>query len=106
MNRLCILVLLSISLAGWAHAAVPGQVNYQGLLLDDLGAPGTAAVAMDFALFDSEVSGLSLWKESHPAVQVVDGVYQVALGSVTPLTPQVVSGGTLYLEDRVLEREL
>lgn len=92
-------LLALVCIAGsQAWAAVPSEVHYQGLLLDDQGAPVTATVALDFELFDAAVGGSSLWAESHPAVQVVDGVYDVTLGQTSPLTPALVAGGSLHLE--------
>ena len=85
-------------LAAGTSAAVPTRVPFQGLLLDDASQPVTDLVDFDFELFDAVVGGSSLWSESHPAVSVVDGVYAVELGTHTPLTPAVVSGGVAFLE--------
>lgn len=80
------------------HADVPGEVNYQGLLLDDLGAPVSGTSDFDFRIFDVSTGGSALWTESHTAVPVVDGIYSVALGSITPIPPSLLSGGSLHLE--------
>lgn len=92
------LSLLAVFAAAPALAVVPGEVSYQGLLLDDTGTPVTASVDLGFELFEAATGGTSVWGESHPDVQVVDGVYDVRLGSTTPLTPELVAGGSLYLE--------
>ncbi len=97
MNRI-ILTALALGLAPAALAVVPGQLNYQGLLLDDQGVAVTASVAMNFELFDADSGGTSLWSENHASVQVVGGVYDVTLGETTPLTAALVSGGSLHLE--------
>lgn len=81
-----------------ASAQVPGQVSFQGLLLDSSGQPVTGNVDLAFALFANASGGTPLWSESHPATAVVDGVYDVALGSVTPLTPAILAGTTRHLE--------
>ena len=91
-------LVLAVGLAAPASSVVPGQLNYQGLLLDDVGDTVQGAVALDFALYDALTGGTQLWAESHPAVPVVDGVYDVVLGSTTPLTASLVSGGALFLE--------
>jgi len=100
MKTLLWLALLPalLLIASSTQAVVPGQVAYQGLLLDDLGAPITATVSMDFELFDAPTLGNSLWTESHPAVQVVDGVYEVTLGATSPITPALISSGSVHLE--------
>lgn len=93
--------LAALGLAALAGATTPGQVSYQGLLLDDQGQPVTGNVDFVFTLYDADVSGSALWSESHAGVAVLDGVYDVVLGETTPITPAIVSGGALYLEIEV-----
>ena len=81
-----------------AAAAVPGQVSFQGLLLDSGGAPLNGSVDLVFRLFDSSSGGTELWTESHAGTSVLDGVYDVTLGATTPLTQTLLSGGSLWLE--------
>lgn len=88
-------------LVGAASAAVPGQVAYQGLLLDSGGAPVTGVVSLTARLFDAETGGTSVWTESHPAVDVLDGVYSVDLGSITPLSSAILVSGLVYLEIQI-----
>jgi hypothetical protein len=95
-RRLLLFALLLASTS--ALATVPGQIAFQGLLTDDLGSPLTATVTIDFGLFESAAGGTALWTESHPGTPVVDGVYDVQLGSITPLTPALLTGSTVYLE--------
>ena len=82
-------------------AAVPGQVDFQGLLLDAAGEKVNGAVDLTFRLYDAPAAGTLLWTESHNDVQVADGVYGVTLGAVTPLTQNELGGGTVYLEIQV-----
>ncbi|MCK4271626.1 hypothetical protein KAX22_03190, partial [bacterium] len=64
--------------------AVPGQLNYQGYLVDAADSVAVnATLGMTFRLFDSETKGAELWFEAHPAVDVSNGLFQVLLGSVT-----------------------
>jgi hypothetical protein len=84
-----------------ASATVPGEVNYQGLLLDDLGTPVNGARDFEFRLFDVESGGSALWTESHDSIAVVDGVYDVTLGSIVPIPTASLSLGALYLEAAV-----
>lgn len=84
-----------------APGATPGLINYQGLLLDDIGDPVTGNVELVFTIFDADAGGTPLWTETHLAVPVLDGVYDVLLGETTPITPAVVAGGALYLEIEV-----
>jgi len=83
------------------RAAVPGQVDFQGLLLDAAGEKVNGAVDLVFRLYDAPSAGTLLWTESHADVQVADGVYGVTLGAVTPLTQEVLAVGNVYLEIQV-----
>jgi hypothetical protein len=96
MAALCCAVALCA--AQGATAAVPGRVNFQGLLLDDEGAPLTGVVDFGFALFPVPSGGSSVWSESHSGVEVTDGIYDVELGTTTPISAALLEGGTLYLE--------
>ena len=87
-----------VMLAAPAPAATPGQINYQGLLLDQQGAPITGNVNLVFTIFSAASGGSALWTESHPSVAALDGVYDVVLGATTPITPAVVAGGSLFLQ--------
>jgi hypothetical protein len=88
-------------LAFAANATVPGRVNYQGLLLDNVGDPITGPVDMVFSLYSVSSGGSALWTEAHDAVDVLDGVYEVELGSTTALTPALLAGAAVYLEIEV-----
>ncbi len=97
-----LLVALAVALTTFAaNAAVPGQVNYQGLLLDGIGDPVTGPVDMVFSLYPDPSGGSALWTEVHDAVDVLDGVYEVELGSTTALTPDLLAGAAVYLEIEV-----
>ena len=82
-------------------AAVPGQVDFQGLLLDSAGEKVNGAVDLTFRLYDAPFGGNLLWTETHPNLQVADGVYGVTLGLITPLTQAELGGGTVHLEIQV-----
>lgn len=100
-SHLVSVVLLALALAAPAGGTVPGEVDYQGLLLDDQGQPVNGNADFVFSLYDAPSGGSLLWTESHPGVPVLDGVYDVELGSSTPLTPGLVAGGALHLEIEV-----
>lgn len=82
MNRaifhivIAILVLMTSSLA-----AVPKLINYQGRTTDSSGAPINGSFPMTFKLYSLPVSGTAYWIETHPAVIVDDGLFDVVLGS-------------------------
>ncbi len=80
---LCLILLLAV----FAKAQTPNTISFQG----NLTTPGTSnpiadgSYSMDFALFDADIAGVSLWSETQPAVTVSEGLINVQLGSVTPL---------------------
>ncbi len=92
------LLLLAFFIAFSALGQVPTTMNFQGNLTDGAGnmiADGDYAI--DFDLFDADVAGNSLWSESQPTVTVINGIFNVKLGSVNPLDPAIFSQ-QLYLE--------
>ena len=91
---ICVLVLLAIFPV--SALAVPELINYQGYLTDAEGNPLNGDVAITFRLWDAELGGTELWSEAHAAVTVTEGVFNVVLGSVVPITAEVL-GGDRYL---------
>lgn len=73
------------------------EVNYQGYLADSAGAALNGFAQMGFKIYDADVGGALLWSEVHPSVVVDTGLYNVALGSITPLT-NVPFSQPLWLE--------
>ncbi|MGA7306931.1 MAG: hypothetical protein WBW88_18830 [Rhodothermales bacterium] len=63
-------------------AQAPDSLSFQGKLTDTGGTPLNATVSMRFKLYKG---GTNVWTETQPSVQVTDGVFNVLLGSVTPL---------------------
>ncbi|GAB4368281.1 MAG: hypothetical protein Kow0042_09370 [Calditrichia bacterium] len=65
---------------------IPKTISYQGILTD---ASGTIVpdgnYDLTFKLYTSAVGGSPIWTESHPAVAVSKGVFNVILGSTNPL---------------------
>ncbi len=70
-----------------AIAQVPQQVSYQGLLTDSSNIPvPNGTYSMTITLYDAQTGGSALWNEVHPSVRTLAGLFDVLLGSVTPLT--------------------
>jgi len=103
MKKAMTVLLFAVLTASLAVAAVPGVVNYQGRLTDNTPQqnPLDATVAMDFSIWDAATGGSSLWTETQ-SVQVVKGLFNVLLGSTTPMPPTLfTSGDVRYLEIHV-----
>jgi len=63
---------------------------YQGRLTDASGTPVdniAPGLEMTFALYTQETGGTPVWSEHHTGVPVSDGLFNVYLGSITPLDP-------------------
>lgn len=82
-------------------ATSTGTWPYQGRLADGTGNPITNTVPMIFRLYNAATGGVPLWEEQWTgpnSVQVSDGLFNVMLGSLTPIPQAVVSNnGSLWL---------
>lgn len=68
-----------------ARADVPMRINYQGYLATSGGQPVSASLQMTFGLYAASSGGAALWSETQ-TVPVANGIYNVSLGTVTPIT--------------------
>ena len=81
---LCVWSMVAIAIPGLS--AVPDQINYQGQLTDDTGAPvpdGTYLIK--YSIYDG-LSGLR-WSETQTHVSVVNGIFNVMLPENPASTP-------------------
>jgi hypothetical protein len=95
-------VLLAL-LAGVALGAEL-RVDYGGELIDGSARPLSGVFALRFKLYQSAGANDALWEEHH-YVAVVDGEYEVALGSENPLAPELVDR-ELYVSVEFMDEEL
>lgn len=85
-TKLLLTVLLSFCLVPLASAQIPQTMSYQGVLTDAAGNPvADGLVSLTFKLYDVAENGEALWEETQD-VKVTDGIFNVILGSQTPLT--------------------
>jgi hypothetical protein len=81
--------------------AVPSQIAFQGLLVDDTLIPPTPVegnVGLEVRLWDAATNGNVVWgPESHVNVPVNQGVFQIALGATVALPISIFDGSPLYL---------
>ncbi len=61
------------------------KMNYQGILTDDGGEPITGTMNLVFRIYSQESGGSPLWVETQSGVTVTKGIFNVVLGSVTPM---------------------
>ncbi len=88
MKRLGYLILAGFTLLGIVGiaSAIPQLINYQGYLTDDVGNPvADGDYSLTFRIWDAETGPNQLWSEDHPTVSVAHGLFNVILGSISPL---------------------
>src|SRR5262245_34649496 len=105
--------LLGTAPSGLFAQSVPSTMNYQGRLTDNSPTPTpiNATLPMRFGIWDSAVAGNELWAETwnapNPQVTVNNGLFDLILGSYTPIPASIFSNGTQrWLEIRVASETL
>jgi len=89
--------VLSLFAAPNAQTASTGTIAYQGRLADAEGNALTDTVNMSFRLYSAASGGASLWEEQWTgttSLQVSDGLFNVMLGSVSPIPQDVITGNS------------
>lgn len=86
-----------------ASATINSQINFQGKLTNTNGTNVTnGTYSIVFSIYTVSSGGSSVWTETQPSVSVTDGIFQVALGSVTSLPGSVdFNSSSLYLGIKV-----
>ena len=90
-----------VLLAAGGALGVPGLLNFQGKLADDAGTPLNGSYNLYFRIYDAATGGTELWAEQHNNVLVINGIYNVQLGSGDHLDAAVFSGDARYLQVEV-----
>ena len=91
IHRSLFTLLLVLALAAVAFA-VPAVLSHQGRLLDASDTPLNGVYTIVYSIYDAPVGGTQLWMEDHVGVVVTDGLFSVELGSVVPLSADIVAG--------------
>jgi len=80
------LALLALLVGRTAAAQVPQTMSYQGVLTDGSGnVVADGSYNFQFSLYNVSSGGTALWSESQSSIAVSKGVFNVVLGSVTPI---------------------
>jgi len=87
---LSILVLLvggvAVVEAASPYLHIKQKMNYQGMLANSSGTPYTGTRTMVFRIYDQVSGGSVIWSETQANVPVANGIFNVVLGSVNPIT--------------------
>jgi hypothetical protein len=84
ISIILMVAMFLLTITQLVYAAVPQTINYQGYLTDSGGNPINGTVSMTFSLYDVSAGGTALWSETQ-SVTVNNGIYNVILGSGTPI---------------------
>ena len=105
-NVIFTLVMIAVLLWAQSAGAVPfraesaastGTIAYQGRLANANGVPITETLNMSFRLYSAVTGGTPLWTEQWSGsngVKVSDGLFNVMLGSLTPIAQSVITGNS------------
>lgn len=74
-------VLTAITIA----LAVPPTMNYQGKITDPDGVALNGDYDIQFSLYADSIGGTALWTETHSDITVLKGLFDVVLGTITPI---------------------
>jgi hypothetical protein len=85
-------VALLLLAVGIARADAPTKINYQGRLTDPNDVPvPDGNYPITFTIYDALSGGNVKWTETQ-MVPVIDGIFSILLGNVTPLQPSIFNG--------------
>ncbi len=113
-NTVTLGMLLLLIFIGVFASGTPRLINYQGKLTSDSGVALNGNYDITFRIYDVETGGTPLWEEIHSgasAITVTNGLFDVQLGTITPLTIAFddtywieleVSGETLSPRERLV----
>ena len=81
-----------------ATAEAPRLVNYQGIVTDSGDVPISGTWSVVFTIYpDSSIIAEPVWSEMHPQVEFENGLFNVLLGSTTPLVDEYFAAGERWL---------
>jgi hypothetical protein len=60
---------------------IPQKMNYQGQLTNSSGTPINTPRSITFCIYDAATGGTALWTETQGSVSVINGIFNVVLGS-------------------------
>ena len=96
-SRILLWIVVSLAFCASSFAAVPTLINFQGRLTDSLGNPQDSSYSITFKIYDAPSGSNIVWQESQPSIAVTRGIFNVLLGSVTPITDSIFNDTSRWL---------
>lgn len=90
--------------AGLNASTSPQTINYQGIISTVAGTLINGNIGLTIRIYPTQSGGTPLWMETRTginAVPVTNGLFEILLGSVTPIPSTVWDNPTLYLSIQV-----
>jgi hypothetical protein len=101
-----LLVLFTSTVVGQDVSVMPTLINYQGFLTNQNGTTLNGSYQITFALYSEPTGAASIvWDETHDAINIENGLFNVLLGSIDTITVDDLDGvkdilGSGYWESR------
>ncbi|MDB5033199.1 MAG: hypothetical protein JWQ98_440 [Chlorobi bacterium] len=97
LQRLATLLLFaSVAITSGAVAQVPRTISYQGEVRDGSGNAVNGTMAVTISLSESP-TGTPIYTEAHASVQFRQGIFDIIIGSVTPIPSAISFDKPYYL---------
>jgi hypothetical protein len=80
-----------------SFAAVPRLINYQGILTDTEQIPIDGPHDLTFMIYPDSVTTTAYWTEVHNSVDIDMGLFNVILGSTTPIPDSLFANGERWI---------
>ena len=95
-----ILLLFSVIAVQYAVAQAPTQMKYQGVARNASGSPiANGTITVKFDIHSGSATGPVVYTETHAGVTTNQfGLFNINIGSVTPLTASIFGAGTEFME--------
>lgn len=97
-SYIILVFILTIAIGNSLSQGIPQLIFYQGNLADNNGRSVSEDKSMTFRIYDAESGGTKLWEETHSPVAVNQGLFSVMLGSQNPISIDIFSAKTRFLE--------
>ncbi len=96
-NWSVLIAMTLTSLVSPAFATAPGLIGYQGRLTDGAGIALNGNYSLTFNVYNLAVGGVPLWTETQNPIVVDEGLFNVLLGSVAPINPDLFSEANRFI---------